>query len=96
MPNWLKPQRLDIYIPELNIGVEYQGEQHFRPVDFGGKGPEFTQHQFKENLKRDNMKRIKCLDNGCLLLEMKFDDDLDIFLKKLENEIELLQNGGVD
>lgn len=32
--------RLDIYIPSLNTAIEYQGLQHFQPVDFygGGKG----------------------------------------------------------
>jgi hypothetical protein len=92
-PNWLKPQRLDIYFPELNIGIEYQGEQHFRPVDFGGKGREIAAKQFIENVKRDNIKKEKCLDNGCLLLEMKFDDDLNQFLSNLKKEIIKIERG---
>ncbi len=33
-PYWLKRQHLDIYFPEKNIGIEYQGAQHLRPIDF--------------------------------------------------------------
>lgn len=39
--DWLKydqPQRLDFYLPKQNIAIEYQGEQHFKPVStFGGE-----------------------------------------------------------
>lgn len=33
---WLEPQNLDIYIPSLNLGIEYQGIQHYESVDFFG------------------------------------------------------------
>lgn len=34
---WLKSQSLDIFIPSLAIGIEYQGKQHFEPIEhFGG------------------------------------------------------------
>lgn len=34
---WLKSQSLDIFIPSLSLGIEYQGKQHFEPVEhFGG------------------------------------------------------------
>ena len=28
-PEWLFPQSFDIFIPELNIAIEYQGIQHY-------------------------------------------------------------------
>ena len=31
-PRWLGRQRLDIYLPELALAIEHQGEQHFRPI----------------------------------------------------------------
>lgn len=86
-PMWLRPQRLDIYFPELNIGVEYQGEQHYRPVDFGGKGKKESKKQFRENQYRDELKRQKCKENNCILLEMKYDDDLKQFIKKVKKVI---------
>ena len=37
-----KPLKFDIYIPSLNLCVEFQGEQHYKPVErFGGiEGPQ--------------------------------------------------------
>ena len=35
---WLGQQSLDFYLPEYNIAIECQGEQHFKPIKhFGGK-----------------------------------------------------------
>jgi len=37
-PDWLSPQRLDIFVASLSLAIEYQGEQHFLPIDhFGGE-----------------------------------------------------------
>lgn len=36
--SWLNKQSLDFYLPDYNIAIECQGEQHFLPVKhFGGK-----------------------------------------------------------
>ncbi len=67
-PEWLRPQRFDIYFPDINIAVEYQGEQHEYPVDFGGQGEKIARQQFEENLKRDNLKSDKAKDNNCNIL----------------------------
>jgi len=64
-PEWLGFQRFDIYFPELNIAIEYQGEQHKQPVDFGGKGEKVAYKQFQETLRRDEEKKIKAIENGC-------------------------------
>lgn len=54
---------LDIYIPSLNVGIEFQGEQHFRPINyFGGN------KSFQLILKRDRLKRQICNDNNIELL----------------------------
>lgn len=86
-PSWLKPQRFDVYLPELNIAIEYQGEQHFRPVNFSGKGEDFAIEQFELNQKRDEIKKKKCFENNCVLLEMRFDDDINEFIAKLEKVV---------
>ena len=28
------PMEIDIYFPNLNIGFEYRGEQHYEPINF--------------------------------------------------------------
>ncbi|MBF4459509.1 hypothetical protein [Pseudoclavibacter sp. VKM Ac-2867] len=62
---WLRPQSLDIYLPDRNIGIEYQGIQHSRPVDFfGGK------EAFEDQQSRDSRKRHLCESNGMVLVEV--------------------------
>ena len=35
---WLGKQHLDIFIPKIRVAFEYQGDQHFKPIEhFGGK-----------------------------------------------------------
>lgn len=62
-PAWLAPQHLDIYFPEANLGVEFQGAQHDSPVEFfGGK------NGLEKRKQLDAGKHEKCLRNGCRLL----------------------------
>ena len=56
----LGKQELDIYIPQYKIAIEYQGKQHFKPVDFGGYGEEMAQILFSKNCKRDKRKKEIC------------------------------------
>jgi hypothetical protein len=65
-PKWLGNQHFDIWIPELNVAIEYQGLQHDKPVEyFGGK------EAFKRNKERDQLKLKKCLNNNCKLIEVR-------------------------
>lgn len=52
-PSWLNRQRFDVYIPELNLAIEYQGQQHYIAVDlFGGEeGLKRTKQRDKEKLQ---------------------------------------------
>ena len=66
---------LDVYIPSLNVAIEFQGEQHFKPVDwFGG------QEAFEKGVERDLRKIELCKENGIQLLhfaECRIPDDFD-------------------
>ena len=45
------------------IGLcEYQGEQHYEPVDFANKGVKWAEKQFERNQISDNIKRTYCKD----------------------------------
>ena len=35
-PDWLGRQSLDLYIPSLKTAIEYQGIQHYLPIEFFG------------------------------------------------------------
>lgn len=65
--SWLGLQRFDIYFPEYNIAIEYNGKQHYVPIEhFGG---ELGLSNTKE---RDELKRKKCKENNCTLFEVKY------------------------
>ena len=50
------PLKLDFYLPEYNIAIECQGEQHFVPVPFGKMSEDKAKKQFEKNIIRDEFK----------------------------------------
>ncbi len=66
---WLGAQSLDIFIPSLNLGIEYQGVQHYKQVDLFGGEDGF--HSRKAN---DEKKRRKCKENNVQLIEWPYTD----------------------
>lgn len=80
---WLGRQSLDIYIPSLKVGIEYQGQQHYQPVSLFGKEENLGVQQ-----ARDLRKKKLCAENGIKLFEWKYDiiinqDNFKKFLEKL-------------
>ena len=72
-PPWLGRQRLDIYLPELKLAIEHQGEQHYRPVEaFGGA------EAFATTQERDIRKRELCQQNGVAVVDVRFDAPLTL------------------
>ena len=71
-------QSLDFYLPDYNIAIECQGVQHFKPVDFGGKGEKYANKDFEKNKERDGKKLNKCLSNN---IEMIWVVDNEEYLK---------------
>jgi len=65
---WLGKQSLDVFIPERNIGIEYQGKQHYEPVDFFG-GLE----SFKHVQQLDLRKKEICKEQEIQLIYWKYD-----------------------
>lgn len=70
-PKWLEPQSLDIYIPSINVWIEYQGLQHYEPVDFFG-----GEIAFNHRNELDQRKRILCKQNNVTLIEWKYNIEL--------------------
>lgn len=57
----------DFYIPSIKLLIEYQGQQHFFPVEFfGGK------KSFKKQCIHDDMKRKYAKENNMALLEIPY------------------------
>ena len=72
-PIFLKGKEIDIYfeIDGKKIGIEYQGKQHYEPIDFfGGK------EGFEKLRKRDLEKKLLCKKNNIKLVEVSYVDKL--------------------
>ena len=61
---WLGRQSIDFYLPEYNVGIEYQGRQHFYNN---------TKFDFKDTIERDRRKRNKCIENDVKLYYFTFE-----------------------
>lgn len=70
-PEWLQGLELDLYIPERRLGIEYQGQQHFHPVEAWG-GIE----ALKALCRRDARKAKICLEQGVRLLTFDYTEPL--------------------
>jgi len=71
-PSWLMGQRIDVFIPSLQVALEYHGEQHYEPVDyFGGK------KGLLRTKKRDQRKAKTCKDAGIILIEWKYTEPIN-------------------
>lgn len=91
---WLGLQHLDFYLPEYNIAIECQGEQHFKPSSFGGKRDKME--CFEKILENDQKKRERCKDNNVKLFyytklgyeQYPYDvyENLDELIKHIKNE----------
>ena len=74
-----RPLPFDFYLPDKNTIIEYDGKQHFEPIEyFGG------QETFERTVKHDNMKNEYCKNNGISLLRIPYfknvEEELNNFL----------------
>lgn len=69
----------DCYLPEYNICIEYDGRQHFEPIEYFG-GVE----AFNRTVKHDKIKNKYCENNGISLLRIPYyknvEEELNNFL----------------
>lgn len=81
-PKWLGNQHFDIFLPELNLAIEYQGKQHYEPVEFfGGK------EAFERNKARD-LKKFKVAEtNNCKIIYVDEGYELNDILEKIDDFI---------
>lgn len=65
--DWLRRQSFDIYIPSHKIGIEYQGRQHYEPIEHFGGEEHFILQQ-----ENDRKKKELCVENGVKLIEWPY------------------------
>jgi hypothetical protein len=84
-PAWLGRQRLDIFLPALGVAIEYQGEQHYQPVEHWGGDDGLAARRELDERKRD-----ACARAGIRLIEWRYDEPISV-----ERVRRRLQDAGV-
>lgn len=82
-PDWLSPQRIDIFIDECNLAIEYNGAQHYLPIDYFGGEEGLRLRQVL-----DQRKRRKCDENRINFVEISYEEDFDFAFNELRLYIE--------
>jgi hypothetical protein len=81
-PKWLGRQHVDVWFPKHKIGIEYQGMQHYMPVDFFG-----GEEAFLKNKERDERKRKLFKENKSKLIEVRKGYSFESLVKEINNYI---------
>lgn len=82
----IKVLPFDFYLPEYDMCIEYDGTQHFEPVEFFG-----GQKSFEATVKRDAIKTNYCISNDIMLIRIKYDEDVTEILDKYFNNLKKLE-----
>lgn len=72
----------DIYLDEYDVLIEYQGEQHYRPVRYSTQTYESSNEKFLYTKRHDEIKEKYCKDNNIKLIKIPYweFEDLEYFL----------------
>ena len=72
-----RPLPFDFYLPELNIAIEYNGKQHYKPIEkFGGE------KQLHKQRHHDWIKRKYCQKNNITLVIISYNENIKSLLEK--------------
>jgi very-short-patch-repair endonuclease len=52
-----KYQSVDVCVPHIGLIIEYDGEQHFNPVRFGGISKEEAEEKLSRQMELDAIKK---------------------------------------
>lgn len=79
---------IDFYIPSKNLFIEYNGIQHYQPVDFGTGGN--VEDIYNKQITRDSELKEYCDLHNIKLLEIKYtlnEDEVENLIKETLNII---------
>lgn len=68
----------DFYLEDFNMCIEFDGVQHFKPIEFFG-----GQKDFENRLRNDKIKNEYCLENNIRLKRIKYNENIDSIIKEL-------------
>lgn len=79
--------RYDFYIEDLNLVIEFDGDQHFNPVKFFGG---YEKHLLvKEN---DKIKNKYCFNNSINFLRISRNENIGFEIERMLNKIKIKNN----
>lgn len=81
-PSFLGKQHYDVYLPEHKVALEYQGDQHSRPVEFFG-----GEEAFIKNIERDKRKRQASNNNNVHQIDVYPGYDLSVVITNVASHI---------
>lgn len=69
------PLPFDFYLPEHNICIEFDGIQHYEPIEFFG-----GIKKFEERVKMDKIKNEYCKNYNIRLIRIKYNENINLKL----------------
>ena len=79
--------KFDFYLPDFNCVVEVDGEQHYKPVRFGGMSIDKANQEFESAKIRDSIKNRYCKQHGINLVRISYVQIKNGEYKKILNSI---------
>lgn len=78
-------------MPQYNTCIEYDGEQHYYPINFFG-----GEERLKKNIQRDEIKTNYCFVNNIRLLRIRYDENIIEVLEKFFGEMKIDKGGNIE
>jgi len=78
-PKILEGLEIDIFLPDINLGFEYQGQQHFHPIKAWG-----GEKALQDVQDRDKRKRELCKLNNIILIDIDYTEPLEFNYIKMK------------
>ena len=76
------------FLPQAPCFIEFQGEQHYRPVNFGGMSDQKAESVHHEIVKRDLIKKRVAEELSIDLFEISFADSIEEKLLEILDKID--------
>lgn len=67
-----KRLRFDFFIPKYKMAIEYDGQQHYMPVNFGQNDTNAILENFKKIQQYDKLKDVYCSQNNITMIRIPY------------------------
>lgn len=81
--------RIDFYLPDYDVAIEFNGLQHYQPIDhFGGYSG------YIKTIERDAAKYAWCKNNNVKLFIIRHDENVHESMKKIRSKLYKIDGDG--